>query len=91
MLGIAGAGLALTGPEVDAMSADQLKKVAPECNIYARASPENKIRIVRALQVREWRGGLAPSWGPWFLSLAQGRGGVLWGWGFRATFLGEMN
>ncbi|GBF97304.1 carbonate dehydratase [Raphidocelis subcapitata] len=50
MLGIAGGGLALTGPEVDAMSSEQLKAVAPECNIYARASPENKIRIVRALQ-----------------------------------------
>jgi magnesium-transporting ATPase (P-type) len=52
MLGIAGGGMALTGPEVDALDAEQLKKMAPECNIYARASPENKIRIVRALQVR---------------------------------------
>jgi hypothetical protein len=52
MLGIAGEGLALTGPEVDAMDAEQLKAIAPDCNIYARASPENKIRIVRALQVR---------------------------------------
>lgn len=52
MLGIAGSGLAVTGPEVDGMDAETLKKLAPECNIYARASPENKIRIVRALQVQ---------------------------------------
>ncbi|KAI8469567.1 MAG: cation transporting ATPase [Monoraphidium minutum] len=60
MLGIAGGGMAVTGPEVDKMDEARLKEdkmdearlkeVAPECNIYARASPENKIRIVRALQ-----------------------------------------
>jgi hypothetical protein len=27
-----------------------LPQVAPACNIFARASPENKLRIVRALQ-----------------------------------------
>ena len=51
MLGIAEEGsITLTGPEVDAMDAEALKKIAPECNIFARASPENKLRIVRALQ-----------------------------------------
>jgi P-type E1-E2 ATPase len=39
-----------TGPEVDAMSDAELKAVVLTCNVYARASPENKIRIVKALQ-----------------------------------------
>ncbi|KAI8465790.1 MAG: cation transporting ATPase [Monoraphidium minutum] len=56
MLGIAGEqGLALTGPEVDAMADEELRRIAPDCNIYARASPQNKIRIVRALQDAEPR------------------------------------
>jgi hypothetical protein len=38
------------GPELDAMSDEQLRLVAPNCNVFARASPENKLRIVRALQ-----------------------------------------
>jgi len=50
MLGIAGNGSVVTGPELDAMTDEQLKLVAPACNIFARASPENKLRIVRALQ-----------------------------------------
>jgi hypothetical protein len=32
------------------MSDEQLRLVAPNCNVFARASPENKLRIVRALQ-----------------------------------------
>ena len=39
-----------TGPEVDEMSDEQLAAVVLTCNVYARASPENKIRIVKALQ-----------------------------------------
>lgn len=39
-----------TGPEVDAMSDAELAAVVLTCNVYARASPENKIRIVKALQ-----------------------------------------
>ncbi|WIA38354.1 hypothetical protein OEZ86_001687 [Tetradesmus obliquus] len=50
MLGIAGNGSVITGPELDAMSDEQLRLVAPTCNVFARASPENKLRIVRALQ-----------------------------------------
>jgi magnesium-transporting ATPase (P-type) len=33
------------------MSDGELEQVVVGCNIYARASPENKLRIVRALQV----------------------------------------
>lgn len=42
----------LTGPELEAMSDDTLEEHAETCNVYARASPEHKLRIVRALQRR---------------------------------------
>jgi len=41
---------AVTGPELDAMSDDELRKVVLVHNVFARASPQNKIRIVKALQ-----------------------------------------
>lgn len=41
---------AITGPELDAMSDDELKLAAKKYNVFARASPQNKIRIVKALQ-----------------------------------------
>lgn len=50
MLGIAGNGTVITGPEIDAMDETVLRSVVNGCNIFARASPENKLRIVRALQ-----------------------------------------
>ncbi len=40
----------LTGAELEAMTQDQLKEVVREVDVYARTSPEHKIRIVRALQ-----------------------------------------
>ena len=51
MLGISGTSQVYTGPELDGMDDHDLEKVVLGCNIYARASPENKLRIVRALQV----------------------------------------
>eukprot|EP00775_Hariotina_reticulata_P004052 gene4052-4299_t len=50
MLGIGGTGIVFTGPQLDSMTDDKLQEIAPTCNIFARASPENKLRIVRALQ-----------------------------------------
>jgi magnesium-transporting ATPase (P-type) len=50
MLGIGGDNTVITGPEIDAMTDEQLALVVNNCNIYARASPENKLRIVKALQ-----------------------------------------
>jgi hypothetical protein len=50
MLGIAGNGSVITGPEIDDMDDDALRAVVNNCNVFARASPENKLRIVRALQ-----------------------------------------
>jgi hypothetical protein len=50
MLGIAGNGIVFTGPELDRLSSDALRALVKECNVFARASPENKLKIVRALQ-----------------------------------------
>jgi magnesium-transporting ATPase (P-type) len=40
----------LTGPELERMTDAQLETRVEGCNIFARASPEHKLRIVRALQ-----------------------------------------
>lgn len=40
----------LTGGELEALSQEQLKDVVRDVDVYARTSPEHKIRIVRALQ-----------------------------------------
>lgn len=50
MLGISGNNTVITGPEIDAMTDERLAQIVNTCNIYARASPENKLRIVKALQ-----------------------------------------
>ncbi|MDR2722581.1 MAG: HAD-IC family P-type ATPase [Cellulomonadaceae bacterium] len=41
---------ALTGPELEAMSDEDLAAVVRDVHVFARVSPEHKIRIVRALQ-----------------------------------------
>jgi magnesium-transporting ATPase (P-type) len=41
---------AVTGPEMDAMSDDELQVAVMTHNVFARSSPQNKIRIVKALQ-----------------------------------------
>jgi P-type Ca2+ transporter type 2C len=51
-LGIADNGKALTGAELERMSFDELKAVVESVNVFARVSPEHKIRIVQALQER---------------------------------------
>ena len=42
--------MAVTGMELDAMSDEELDKVLAKISVYARVSPENKIRIVEAWQ-----------------------------------------
>lgn len=42
--------VALTGKEVDEMTNDELENVLDKVSVYARVSPENKIRIVDAWQ-----------------------------------------
>ena len=41
---------AITGAQLDAMSEEQLDKEVEHISVYARVSPENKIRIVKAWQ-----------------------------------------
>ena len=40
----------LTGAELEMMSDEELEKKVPEISVYARVSPEHKVRIVRAWQ-----------------------------------------
>ncbi|MBC8630473.1 cation-translocating P-type ATPase [[Eubacterium] tenue] len=42
--------MALTGSELDALSEEELDKNLEHISVYARVSPENKIRIVKAWQ-----------------------------------------
>ncbi|MCT9820595.1 HAD-IC family P-type ATPase [Microbacterium sp. W1N] len=53
-MGIVGADpRVLTGAELEAMSQEQLKTHVQQVDVYARTSPEHKIRIVRALQAHD--------------------------------------
>ncbi|MDM7830279.1 cation-translocating P-type ATPase [Cellulomonas edaphi] len=51
-MGIVGEGHveALTGTELEAMSQEELRQRVEHVDVFARTSPEHKIRIVRALQ-----------------------------------------
>ena len=52
-LGIAGPdGRALSGRDLDALSDERLRDEAPGIDVYARVSPEHKLRVVRAWQAR---------------------------------------
>lgn len=42
--------MAFTGQELDALTEDELRENLEKISVYARVSPENKIRIVRAWQ-----------------------------------------
>ncbi|MBT2731966.1 cation-translocating P-type ATPase [Carnobacterium sp. ISL-102] len=45
--------IALTGQELDALSEEELNAKLEKISVYARVSPENKIRIVRAWQNKD--------------------------------------
>jgi Ca2+-transporting ATPase len=49
-LGILKDGMVLTGSELDAMGDEEYQKIVNKVNVYARVSPEHKIKIVRALK-----------------------------------------
>lgn len=49
-LGLAEAPTVVTGAELDALAEDDLVEVACTTQVFARTSPEHKLRIVRALQ-----------------------------------------
>lgn len=52
-LGILGEdGLCLTGRELDAFSQMQLQQEIARCAVFARVTPEHKVRIVKALRAR---------------------------------------
>ncbi|MFC6200804.1 cation-transporting P-type ATPase [Lactiplantibacillus nangangensis] len=44
---------AISGPEIDALDDEQLKAKIDDYNVFARATPENKLRIVRAQQAND--------------------------------------
>ena len=52
-LGIGDGRPALTGPDLEALDEAALRKVVVETDIYARASPEHKLRLVAALQAND--------------------------------------
>ncbi|MGL4391920.1 MAG: cation-translocating P-type ATPase, partial [Fusobacteriaceae bacterium] len=45
--------LAFTGAELDALSEEELGRILERISVYARVSPENKIRIVKAWQKKD--------------------------------------
>ena len=45
-------GRVVTGAELDSMSDDVLRETVPRVSIYARTTPDHKLRIVRALRDR---------------------------------------
>jgi magnesium-transporting ATPase (P-type) len=49
-LGLDGQGGAVTGQSLDAMDARELRRAAKEHDVFARVSPEHKLRLVEALQ-----------------------------------------
>ncbi|GHE19665.1 HAD-IC family P-type ATPase [Halomonas urumqiensis] len=49
-LGFAQTERALSGHEIEALSNDDLKSVILDVDVYARASPEHKLRLVMAMQ-----------------------------------------
>jgi Ca2+-transporting ATPase len=49
-VGLKNDGGILTGPELDQLSDERLRDVVEKISIYARTTPEHKLRIVRALQ-----------------------------------------
>jgi Ca2+-transporting ATPase len=51
-LGIADGGRLLTGPELDRLSIAELEAIVEEVPVYARVSPEHKLKLVQALQAR---------------------------------------
>ena len=49
-IGIGDGEKALTGKELEAMSDEEMQKIVDDNDVYARTSPEHKLRLVKALQ-----------------------------------------
>ena len=52
-LGIGVGKRAMTGSEIEQLDDETLSKVVQQTDVYARASPEHKLRLVQALQSRQ--------------------------------------
>lgn len=51
-VGIADAGVVVTGPELDGLSEVELRQAVARTSLYARITPAHKLRIVQALRAR---------------------------------------
>lgn len=51
-LGFSNTHRTVTGREIEAMSDEQLEAIIIEVDVFARASPEHKLRLVKAMQAR---------------------------------------
>lgn len=51
-LGFSNTQRTVTGREIEAMSDEQLEEIIIEVDVFARASPEHKLRLVKAMQAR---------------------------------------
>ena len=49
-VGLSADGRVVTGPELEALSDEALREVAEHVTLYARTTPEHKLRLVKALQ-----------------------------------------
>ncbi|MFB0514058.1 MAG: cation-translocating P-type ATPase, partial [Candidatus Bathyarchaeia archaeon] len=52
-LGMLRSDMVLTGAELDQMGDDEFEKMVEKVTVYARVSPEHKLRIVKALKKKE--------------------------------------
>ncbi len=50
MLGLGDGKKAVTGAEIEEMNEAALREAVGECDVFARASPEHKLRLVKAIQ-----------------------------------------
>jgi magnesium-transporting ATPase (P-type) len=50
MLGIGDGTTAISGTEIDAMDTATLQERVQQCDVFARASPEHKLRLVKGMQ-----------------------------------------
>jgi len=50
MMGLAGSGAVISGTQIDGLDDSTLRQIVEEVQVFARTSPEHKLRLVSALQ-----------------------------------------